>query len=82
MDPKPDIANLSTGRLLRAGFPDNLMEIPWIKLADGREFRPRADKQFSQLVVRGFGFPQRLQVPIDADQRHTEHLAELSLCER
>jgi hypothetical protein len=33
----------STGRLPSAGFPNNLMEIPRIKLAERREFRPRAD---------------------------------------
>src|SRR5262249_21701036 len=80
--PLPGITHLSTGRLLNAGLPDNLMELPSIKLAEGGEFRPGSDKQFSPLVISGFGFPQRLQVPIYAHQRHTEHLAELSVCER
>ena len=32
-------------------------------------------------MISRFGLPQRLQVPIDTHQRHSEHLAELSLCE-
>ena len=57
------------------------MEIHRIKLAERREFPPRVNKQFARPVIGGFGLPQRLQVPIDAHQRHSEHLAELSLRE-
>jgi hypothetical protein len=32
-------------------------------------------------MIGGFRLPQRLQVPIDAHQRHSEHFAELSLRE-
>ena len=38
------VCKLSIGRPLGTSFPDKLMKIPRIKLAERRKFRPRADK--------------------------------------
>lgn len=58
------------------------MEIYRIEFAERCEFRPGVDNQPACLVIGGFASPQRLQMPVDGHQRHSEHLAQLSLCER
>lgn len=58
------------------------MEINRIEFAERRKFCPGVDNEPPRLVIGGFASPQRLQVPVDGHQRHSEHFAELRLCER